>query len=177
MTTINPLASIPEDLRQELQAAFGLVPSFIRVAQPANARYWWQGMRDFQMSDQTALSPKVKELIGLGVAAQIPCEYCVSFHTEAARLGGATEAEIQEAIFMAGLTRFGSTLLNGAQLDQKTFNDELRKIVAHVKQAMAAQEGAGKNSGGSPPVKVKHDMPGPKSTPAAAGKPPAPRSR
>jgi hypothetical protein len=63
----------------------------------------------------------------------------VSFHTEAARVNGATDQELQEAIFMAGLTRFGSTILNGSQLDEDTFNDELRQIVAHVKQAMSAR--------------------------------------
>lgn len=161
MTTINPLSTIPADLREELQEALGIVPTFIRVAQPENARYWWQGLRDFQMSDQTALEPKVKELIGLAVAAQIPCEYCVSFHTEAARVNGATDAELQEAIFMAGLTRFGSTILNGSQLDQETFNKELKQIVAHVKQAMAAQR-----PGGNAPVRVK---PGLKSEPVVRG--------
>lgn len=137
MPTINAPSSLPADLRDELKNTFGIVPSFALVQQPAQTRLWWNAVRDFQLSDQTALSPKVKELIGLGVSAQIPCHYCVLFHTEAARLDGATEAEIQEAIFMASLTRQGSTILNGAQLDEATFDRELKQIVAHIKASGA----------------------------------------
>jgi alkylhydroperoxidase/carboxymuconolactone decarboxylase family protein YurZ len=62
----------------------------------------------------------------------------VLFHTEAARLNGATEAEIQEAIFMASVTRQGSTILNGAQLDENVFTKELAKIVNYLKSQAPA---------------------------------------
>ncbi|HVM44446.1 MAG TPA: carboxymuconolactone decarboxylase family protein [Candidatus Thermoplasmatota archaeon] len=138
MPTINPRSSVPADIRKELEEAFGFVPSFALTTTPGTLRLWWSAVRDFQLNDKTALSNKVKELIGLGVSAQIPCHYCVLFHTEAARLNGATEAEIQEAVFMASLTRQGSTILNGAQLDAATFDKELADIVAHVKRQQAA---------------------------------------
>ena len=132
MTTLNALDTIPKDLQKELKDAFGIVPSFARATTPEGLRMWWTQLRDFQLSDKTALSPKVKELIGLGVAAQIPCDYCATFHTEAARLNGATEAELQETIYMAGLTRQGSTLLNGAQVDMEVFRKEMNQIVTHL---------------------------------------------
>lgn len=138
MPTTNNPKDLPADLRKEVTDAFGFVPSFLNVLPPAQARLWWSAVRDFQLSDKTKLDGKTKELIGLGVSSQIPCHYCVLFHTEAARLNGATEHEIQEAIFMAGLTRLGSTILNGAQLEQSTFDKELRDIVAHVRKQMAA---------------------------------------
>src|ERR1051326_7193956 len=121
MPTINPANQLPADVRDELKETFGIVPSFALTQQPAQLQLWWNAVRDFQMSDTTALDNKTKELIGLGVAAQIPCTYCVLFHPEAARLNGASEKELQEAIFMASLTRQGSTILNGAQLDAKVF--------------------------------------------------------
>ncbi len=64
-----------------------------------------------------ALDAKEKHLIGLGVAAQIPCEYCVYFHTQAAKHAGATDAEIKEAVAAAALTRKWSTVLNGNAFD------------------------------------------------------------
>ena len=140
LTTLNAPSSVPADIRKELEQTFGFVPSFALTTTPAGLRLWWGAVRDFQLSDKTALSGKVKELIGLGVSSQIPCHYCVLFHTEAARLNGATETEIQEAIFMASLTRQGSTLLNGAMLDTGTFEKEMRDIVAYLKkQAAKAQ--------------------------------------
>jgi AhpD family alkylhydroperoxidase len=61
-----------------------------------------------------ALDAKTKQLIGLAVAAQIPCAYCVYGHTKSAKAAGATDAQIKEAIAMAALVRFNSTLLNGS---------------------------------------------------------------
>ena len=40
-------------------------------------------------SPDGAISPKMKQLIALGVAAQIPCEYCVLAHGMKARKAGA----------------------------------------------------------------------------------------
>ena len=146
MPTINPPGNLPADMRAEITGIFGFVPSFVNVLGPNEGRLWWNAVRDFQLNEKTALSGKVKELIGLGVSAQIPCHYCVLFHTEAARLNGATEQELQEAIFMASLTRQGSTILNGTALPQATFDRDLEKIVAHIK-AQAAAAPAPKPSG------------------------------
>lgn len=140
MTTLNKPETVPADLRKELETTFGFVPSFALTTTPVGLRLWWGAVRDFQLSDKTALDGKTKELIGLGVSAQIPCHYCLLFHTEAARLNGATETEIQEAIFMAALTRQGSTILNGAMLDEPTFNREMAKIVNYLKAQGAANQ-------------------------------------
>jgi AhpD family alkylhydroperoxidase len=61
-----------------------------------------------------ALDAKAKQLIALGVAAQIPCAYCVAAHTKMAKAAGATDAQIKEAIAAAALVRFNSTMLNGS---------------------------------------------------------------
>ena len=50
----------------------------------------WDEMKNLQLNKNTALPPKIKELIGLGVAAQIPCQYCITAHTEFARMNGAS---------------------------------------------------------------------------------------
>jgi AhpD family alkylhydroperoxidase len=61
-----------------------------------------------------ALDAKTKQLIALGVSAQIPCAYCVFATTKAAKAAGATDAQIKEAIATAALVRFNSTMLNGS---------------------------------------------------------------
>lgn len=144
MPTINKPNTLPPQMKKELEQTFGFVPSFTLTTTPQAAQLWWNTMRDFQLSEDTALDGKTKELIGLGVSAQIPCSYCVLFHTEAARLNGASEDEIQEAIFMASVTRQGSTILNGAQLDENVFDRELKQIVSYLqKQAGAPKPGRG----------------------------------
>ena len=72
-----------------------------------------------------ALDAKTKELIGLGVAAQIPCGYCVYYHTQAAKHLGATDAQIKEAVAAASMTRKWSTELNGNQYDMSAFKKQV----------------------------------------------------
>lgn len=141
MTTLNPLNTVPTQIQKEMKEMLGLVPSFARTTTTQGIELWWSAVRDFQLSDQTALEPKVKELIGLGVASQIPCQYCVLFHTEAARLLGATNDEIQESIFMAGLTRLGSTILNGANLDPNVFEKELTQMIDYMRENASEASG------------------------------------
>jgi AhpD family alkylhydroperoxidase len=72
-----------------------------------------------------ALDAKTKELIGLGVAAQIPCSYCVYYHTMAAKHAGATDAQIKEAVAAAAMTRKWSTEMNGNQYDFGDFKKQV----------------------------------------------------
>lgn len=92
------------------------VPPFIQETYPAQAVDAAVAERKLVMLDG-ALDSRTKHLIALGVAAQIPCRYCVYFHTAAAKHAGATEAQIKEAIAAAALVRKWSTVLNGSAYD------------------------------------------------------------
>lgn len=80
--------------------------------------------REVLQGEEAALDSKTRELIALGVAAQIPCTYCVYAHTENARAQGANEAEIREAVATAATVRQWSTVLNGMQYDLDAFKAE-----------------------------------------------------
>lgn len=123
---------------QEATQMLGYVPDFVRKFPDVGRAGAWRQFRDVQLNPHSALSGKDKELIGLGVAAQIPCRFCVIAHTEFARLNGATDTEINEAIAMASLTRDLSTLLNGMQVDEPQF----RKDVDHIVKGAAAKASA-----------------------------------
>lgn len=55
-----------------------------------------------------ALDLKTKELIAVAVTLTTQCESCINLHTRKARLAGATEAEITEALFVAMELRAGA---------------------------------------------------------------------
>src|SRR5438067_921997 len=78
---------------KDIQATLGMVPDFMKTLSPVALPGAWDEMKGIQLNPKTALSGKYKELIGLAVAAQIPCRYCVYFHTQAAKLNGATDDE------------------------------------------------------------------------------------
>lgn len=108
----------------DIEATFGSVPTFLKAFPAEGIAGAWSEMKSLQLNPKTALSNKEKELIGLAVAAQIPCQYCVYFHTESAKADGASEEEIREAIAMSALTRHWSTVLNGSQIDMEGFKRE-----------------------------------------------------
>jgi AhpD family alkylhydroperoxidase len=130
--------------RADIGKTLGFVPQFFLKFPEEILPGAWDEMKSLQLNPKTALPGRSKELIGLGVAAQIPCRYCILAHTEFARLNGASETEIGEAVAMAAITRHWSTFLNGIQTDEARFRGEIEKIVANVQQAAAAKTPAGK---------------------------------
>src|SRR5580700_10670031 len=104
------------------------MPKFMKDAAPdASAAPAWQEYMAV-MNPNGALDDKTKQLISLGVAAQIPCQYCIYAHTKAAKAAAATDAEIKEAIGAAALVRKWSTELNGNMYDMTDFKKQVDAI-------------------------------------------------
>jgi AhpD family alkylhydroperoxidase len=80
------------------------------------------------------MPPKYRELISLGVAAQIPCAYCVYAHTAFAKANGATDAEVREAVSYAAEVRLWSTVLNGNQYDLAKWKSEIDGILKYISE-------------------------------------------
>jgi AhpD family alkylhydroperoxidase len=123
--------------RADIAKTLGFVPQFLGGMPDLALPGLWEEMKTLQLNPATALDGKTKELIGLGVAAQVPCRYCIYAHTEFAKLNGASEAEVGEAVAMAALTRHWSTVLNGMQTDEAKFRGEIATILDNVKKAAA----------------------------------------
>lgn len=105
-------------------------PEWMKQTQPAVALPGvWE---EFQAMNgpKGALDAKTKELIGLAVAAQIPCQYCVYGHTLGAKHAGATDEQIKEAIAVAGMVRNLSTGMNGSAYDFAKFKAEVDAFYA-----------------------------------------------
>jgi AhpD family alkylhydroperoxidase len=118
---------------KDIKKTLGVVPTFLKAFPEEGITAAWHEMKTVQMNPDTKLSPKTKELIGLAVAAQIPCQYCIYFHTQFAKLNGASDREVKEAVAMAAITRHWSTVLNGEQIDLAAFKKEVARIVEYTK--------------------------------------------
>ena len=118
-------ATVDDGVYKDIEQTIGGVPTFARQVPTVALRGAWQEFKELDLSDKTALPPKVKSLISLAVAAQIPCQYCIWSDTEDARRAGASEEEIGEAVAIAGLTRNWSTIFNGLQVDFDQFKKDL----------------------------------------------------
>lgn len=142
-----------EEVYREVEQKLGMVPDWIQKMPDGMAAGFWHQARDFWLAE-TKLSPKTKELIGIAVAGATRCRYCALFHTEAARMFGATDEEIAEAAAMASFTMEGSTFINAEQIDFEEFQREVRSIVEFVQGQQAAQQGARAAASGAQQAEV-----------------------
>lgn len=111
----------------DIEKTWGFVPGFIKVFPPSALPGAWAEVKALEVGE-SALSAKEKALIAIGVAAQIPCQYCVWLDTRSAYLAGATDQEIQEAVAMAAIVRHWSTVLHGNQIDFETLKREFAEL-------------------------------------------------
>jgi AhpD family alkylhydroperoxidase len=146
---VTDAASAQKDIEQTL----GAVPTFMRRYPPAGLPGAWLEFKNIQLNPNTAVPAKYKELIGLGVAAQIPCRYCVHFHAEAAKANGASQAELDEALAIAALLRHWSTFISGIQYDERVFRREVDSIFRHLKSRPASASAPELAPGARPAVR------------------------
>ncbi len=149
LTVLAQLASAQDAADPAAQAAYrdieqtlGTVPSFFKLFPEVGIAGAWTEFKTVQLNPNTKLSGKTKELLGLAVAAQIPCQYCVYFHTAAAKANGATDEEIRETVAMAAIVRHWSTVLNGMQVDLNGFKretDTVLRLAAEKAKTAAAK--------------------------------------
>jgi len=96
----------------------------------------WQLFKRVQFDDGP-IPNKYRELIGVAIAATTKCRYCSVYHTEVAKLNGATDAEIEDAVHYAKSSAGWSTYINGLQLDYDQFKAEVLEACEHVRSAVA----------------------------------------
>jgi AhpD family alkylhydroperoxidase len=109
---------------KDIEATLGGVPSHFKGYPQSAVAGAWEMTKGLLFDPSNTLEPKVKSLIGLAVAAQIPCQYCIWLETKFAKAQGATDAEVSEAVAQAAYIRMWSTVINGLQIDFDTFKAE-----------------------------------------------------
>ena len=125
------------EVDRDIEASFGLVPQFLQDVPDYLIESDWASFKSLVL-EETAIPNKYKELIGLAVSGATRCRYCCYFHTEAAKLFGATDDEVTETALIAKNTMGWSTYLNTLQFDYDAFTAEFDQVTEHVREQMAA---------------------------------------
>lgn len=120
------------EVHAEMKEMFGTVIGFVDQIPDEFIAEEWDVMKRLQFGE-TLIPNRYKELIGLGIAAATRCRYCTLFHTEAAKLFGASDEEVQEAVHYGKLVSGWSFYLNGLRVDEHDFADEVRRVVEYVR--------------------------------------------
>ena len=121
---------------EEIKETFGLVPTFFKAIPEASLELEWQLFKTLQL-EESPIPNKYRELIGIAIAATSKCQYCTFFHTEIAKLHGATDEEIEDAVHFAKASAGWSAYLNGLQFDLSEFKDEVRQIGKYIQENTA----------------------------------------
>lgn len=80
-----------------------------------NKFFAWYG----EVFKDSALSAREKSLIALAVAHAVQCPYCIDAYSNDAYEKGWNEAQMMEAVHVAGAIRGGASLVHGVQMMNK----------------------------------------------------------
>lgn len=119
------------EVEADIKETLGLVPHFFSRIPDDLLEPEWEIFKRVELGE-TLIPNKYKELMGVAVHSETKCDYCTLFHTEAAKLFGATDEEIQEAVHYAKTTLGWSAYLNGIREDHDGFAAELTQIGEYI---------------------------------------------
>ena len=121
-----------QEVYKEIEGMFGLVPGMFKALPDSSLEMEWRLFKRVQL-EPGAIPNKYRELIGVAISAISKCRYCAYYHTELAKLNGASAAEIEDAVHFAKSSAGWSTYINGRQLNYDEFKAEVDKACAHVR--------------------------------------------
>ena len=125
-----------DQIYQQIEEMFGVVPGMFKVMPDSSLEMEWELFKRVQF-DEGAIPNKYRELIGLAIASVIKCRYCLFYHTELAKLNGATPEEIEDAVHFAKSSVGWSAYISGLQLDFDAFKAEVLQACEHVRAQQA----------------------------------------
>jgi AhpD family alkylhydroperoxidase len=136
---ITDTASVYKDAEQ----SFGFVPEFVKRFPVEALPGAWLTFRNVELNPHSALPGKIKSLIGLAVSSQIPCRYCIIADTEFAKLDGATDREVTEAVTAGAMVRQYITLVEGLGVDEKAYRRDWERLTSHGGKGAKTPKSAG----------------------------------
>lgn len=127
-----------EQVYDEIKETFGLVPTMFKSLSDDALELEWKLFKKTQL-DEGAIPGKYRELIGIAISGVTKSCYCALYHTEAAKLFGATDAEIEDAVHLAKQSAGWSTYVNGLQIDYEQFKREIQQACEYIRSKQAVR--------------------------------------
>jgi len=120
------------EVYNDITKVLGRVPGFLKALPDESIEQEWELFKSVQLNEGP-IPAKYKHLIGVATAAATHCKYCVYFHSEVARLHGASDAEIEDAAHIAKNGTSWSTYLHGIQSDFDEFKRDVNQVCYHIR--------------------------------------------
>lgn len=126
-----------DEIYADMRETLGVAPSFFKHIPDRSLEHEWEVFKAVQF-EEGAIPSKYRELIGLALSAVSKCKYCLYYHDRLARVCGATDAEIEEAMHYAKCSVGWSTYITGMGTDFEQFKREVDQACEHARQQMLA---------------------------------------
>lgn len=91
-----------QELLAELESRYGEAPLVARVLAREPGVYIPSALKNAAVLRDSPLGPRIAELVAVGAAAALHCDYCLNVHSEQALRAGASEEELLSAMLIAG---------------------------------------------------------------------------
>lgn len=134
--------SIPRnaDTKKQIQAAFGFVPEVLvdLGKLPGALEPSWELIRVMEF-EQGHIPQVYRNLLGLAVCAAMHCPYLTLFHNQAARMHGATEAQVLEACMLARGTMQWASYLQVRGIGPEAVRQDALRLTEATTKATAAR--------------------------------------
>ena len=124
-----------EDTLKDIESTIGIVPGFMKALPEDVLVKEWPLFKKYELGE-SRIPAKYREMIGLAISANIKCPYCQLFHTETAKMMGATDEEFAEVAFLASFTSRWSAMIHAQNYDINKFGEELQQIGQHLQKMM-----------------------------------------
>ncbi len=103
------------------------MPGFMKALPQNVLIHEWPMWKKYTL-EESLIPEKYRELMGLAVAANIKCPYCLFFHHAMAKMAGATDEEIAETGFLASQTSRWSVYLHAQRYELATLMEEGKQM-------------------------------------------------
>lgn len=117
-----------QEVLNEMEEMLGVVPSFFGSVTDESLMLEWELFKRMEFGEG-AIPAKYRELIGLAVASATGRRQSIMFHNELAKLRGATDEEIEDAVHFAMSSTGMAVYIEGMQIDFETHRNEVLKSV------------------------------------------------
>ncbi len=126
-----------QEVYNEMKSMMGTVPGFFKTIPDVSLEAEWNAFKAVE-AGPGSIPPKYRELIGVAVSAARACEYCTYYHTQFARLHGATDQELASAAQLSKTTMGWSTYLYGTQYPMDKFEEHIDNIIEYHQSTESA---------------------------------------
>jgi AhpD family alkylhydroperoxidase len=120
-----------ENTVKDIKASLGIVPGLMKALPKNVLVHEWPMWKKYTL-EESLIPEKYRELMGLAVAANIKCPYCLFFHYSMAKMVCATDEEIAETGFLANQTSRWSVLLHAQRYELDTLMKEGKPMGDHL---------------------------------------------